>query len=98
MTMRIFIATVIVACGGFAHAQETKPVVFDVHSFGARGDGKTLDTPAINKAIDAAAGAGGGMVFFPAGEYLSVSIHLKSNVALYIDPGATILGASEKNG
>ncbi|HYJ46158.1 MAG TPA: glycoside hydrolase family 28 protein, partial [Pyrinomonadaceae bacterium] len=52
-----------------------------------------LDTPAINKAIDAAAKAGGGTVFFPAGSYLSVSIHLKSNITLYLDQGATILAA-----
>ena len=45
-----------------------------------RGDGKTLDTDAINRAIDAAAAAGGGMVTFPAGTYLSFSIHLKSQV------------------
>jgi polygalacturonase len=65
-----------------------------VRSFGATGDGKTLDTAAINRAIDAAALAGGGTVFFPAGTYASYSIHLKSNVALYLDQGATILAAS----
>jgi len=66
----------------------------NVRNFGAVGDGKTLDTPAINKAIDAAAAAGGGTVFFPAGVYASYSIHLKSNVCLYLDQGATILAAS----
>jgi polygalacturonase len=67
---------------------------FDVRVFGAAGDGKTLDTPAINKTIDAAAVAGGGTVFFPAGSYLSVTIRLKSNVALYLDQGATIVAAA----
>ena len=71
--------------------------VYDVKSFGAKGDGKTLDTPAINKAIDAAAAAGGGTVFFPAGNYLSVSIRLKSNIALYLDQGATIVAANTSN-
>jgi polygalacturonase len=71
---------------------------FDVKSFGARGDGQTLDTPAINKAIDTAAAAGGGTVYFPAGNYLSVSIHLKSNIALYLDQGATIVAADTKPG
>src|SRR5438874_4689461 len=68
--------------------------VYNVKTFGASGDGKTLDTPAINKTIDAAAAVGGGTVFFPAGSYLSVSIHLKSNIALYLDQGATI-GAAD---
>ncbi len=67
--------------------------VFDVKAFGATGDGKTLDTQAINAAIDAAVAAGGGTVRFPAGTYASFSIHLKSNVQLYIGPGATILSA-----
>src|SRR5438876_8416681 len=66
---------------------------FDVRSFGAKSDGKTLDTPAINKAIEAAAAAGGGVVRFPAGSYLCYSIHLKSHVTLYLDPGATIVAA-----
>src|SRR5262249_10415801 len=65
----------------------------DVRGFGAKGDGKTLDTDAINKAIEAAAAAGGGTVRFPAGAYLSFSIRLKSNIALYLDAGATILAA-----
>jgi len=71
--------------------------VYDVKTFGAKGDGKTLETPAINKAIDKAASEGGGTVYFPAGNYLSVSIHLKSNIALYLDQGATIIAASTSN-
>ena len=66
---------------------------YDVTAFGAAGDAHTLDSPAINRAIEAAAAAGGGTVSFPAGTYLSYSIHLKSNVALYLAPGATILAA-----
>lgn len=66
---------------------------FDVRSFGATGSGTTLDTAAINRAIDAAAAAGGGTVVFPAGAYLSYSIHLKSNVNLFLGPGATIVAA-----
>src|SRR6476620_2996648 len=77
----------------FSVTSAAHPGVYDVKIFGAKGDGKTLDTAAINKAIDAAAAAGGGTVYFPAGNYLSVSIHLKSNVALYLDQGATIIAA-----
>ena len=65
----------------------------DVRAFGGTGDGKTLDTPAVNKAIDAAAAAGGGIVRFPAGSYLCYSIHLKSHITLFLDPGATIAAA-----
>jgi polygalacturonase len=83
------------------HAQATQPAsptVYDVRHYGAAGDGKQLDSPAINKAIEAAASRGGGTIFFPAGEYLSTSIRLKSNIALYIDQGATLLAASPKDG
>jgi polygalacturonase len=66
---------------------------FDIRAFGATGDGKTIDTPAIQRAIDAAAAAGGGTVYFPAGTYASYSIHLKSHVGLYLDHGSTLLAA-----
>ena len=71
---------------------------YDVKKYGAKGDGKTLDTPAINKLIEKAAANGGGTLYFPAGKYLSVSIHMKSNVALYLEQGATILAADPKKG
>lgn len=67
--------------------------VYNVKNYGAKGNAQSLDTKAINKAIDAAATAGGGTVYFPAGNYLSVTIHLKSNIALYLDQGATIIAA-----
>jgi polygalacturonase len=67
--------------------------VFEVRNFGAKGDGKHLDTPAVNDAIAAAAKAGGGTVHFSAGTYLCYSIHLKSNVTLYLDYGSTIRAA-----
>ncbi|HEX3729315.1 MAG TPA: glycosyl hydrolase family 28-related protein [Opitutaceae bacterium] len=66
---------------------------YNVRDFGATGDGKTLDTDAINKAIDAAAAGGGGTVVIPAGTYACYSIHLQSNVGLYLDHGSTILAA-----
>ena len=71
---------------------------FDVKKFGAKGDGKALDGPAINKAIEAAAAAGGGTVLFTAGTYRSFSIRLKSNVGLYLDHGAIILAADPRDG
>ncbi len=78
----------------FAASQPELPRLnFDVRSFGAKGDGKTTDTPAINHAIEAASTNGGGTVVFPAGSYLCYSIHLKSNVSLFLGPGATIVAA-----
>ena len=71
---------------------------FDVKTYGAKGDGMAIDTPAINKAIDAANASGGGTVRFPPGTYACYSIHLKSNVVLYLEPGATILAASVPEG
>ncbi len=71
------------------------PPVFDITNYGAAGDGTTLNSTAINKAIDAASSAGGGTVYFPAGAWLSGSIHLKSNVTLYLEQGSTILAASD---
>src|SRR5882757_5942228 len=67
--------------------------IFDIRNYGAVGDGKAVDSPAINKAIEAAAAAGGGTVLFPAGTWLSFSIRLKSHVGLYLAQGATILAA-----
>jgi len=78
-------------CTGMAVAQVAP--AYNVKQFGATGDGTTIETKAINKAIETAAGAGGGTVYFPAGNYQCGSIHLKSNVSLYIDQGATIIAA-----
>jgi polygalacturonase len=66
----------------------------DVRKLGAVGDGKTIDSNAINKAIDHVAARGGGVVHFPAGTYACYTIRLKSGVALHLDQGATILAAS----
>src|ERR1022692_1000089 len=70
-----------------------KPLFFDVRSFGATGDGKTVDSMAINAAIEAAAAAGGGTVVFPAGMYVCFSIRLKSFVRLHLEEGSAIVAA-----
>ncbi|MDR3378042.1 MAG: glycosyl hydrolase family 28-related protein [Verrucomicrobiae bacterium] len=68
---------------------------YNVRDYGAVGDGTNLDSAGINRAIAAAAVAGGGTVRVPAGVYLSGSIHLQSNIHLLIDAGATVLGAPQ---
>ena len=67
--------------------------VYNVRNYGAKGDGKTLDSPAINAAIEAAVKNGGGQVLLPAGTYLSGSIRLKSDIDLHLSAGCTILAA-----
>ena len=69
--------------------------IYDVMEFGAAGDGKTLDTAAINRTIDACHAAGGGTVYLPPGTYLSGMVILQSNVTLYLEAGATLLGSKE---
>jgi len=63
---------------------------YNVKKYGAKNDSSKLVTAAIAKAIDAAAGAGGGTVYFPAGKYLTGPIHLKSNITILLDAGAEI--------
>ncbi len=67
---------------------------FPVTCYGAVGDGQTLNTAAIQAAIDACAHAGGGTVYIPAGLYLTGSLSLHSNITLYLDAGATLRGSS----
>lgn len=67
--------------------------IYNVRDYGAKGDGKTLDSPAINSAIEAASAAGGGQVLLPAGTYLSGSIRLKSNIDLHLTSGCVLLAA-----
>ncbi|HEY8688896.1 MAG TPA: glycosyl hydrolase family 28-related protein [Chitinophagaceae bacterium] len=71
---------------------------YNIKNYGAAGDGKTVDTKFINDAIDEAAKAGGGTILFPAGTYLSYSIHLKSNISLYFDQGCILLAADSSAG
>ncbi|MES1216408.1 MAG: glycoside hydrolase family 28 protein [Bacteroidota bacterium] len=78
----------------FVNAQAEK-VFYNVKDFGATGDGMTLDTKAINKVIEDAASAGGGTIYFPAGNYLSGSIHLQSNICLFIEQGATLIASPD---
>jgi polygalacturonase len=81
-----------VALGESPKAGDVK-AMFDVRSFGAAGDGKTVDTPAVNRAIEAVAAGGGGTLMFPAGTYVCFTIRLKSQVDLYLSRGCVIVAA-----
>jgi polygalacturonase len=71
--------------------------VFNVKDYGAKGDGKTVNTTAIQRAIDACSGNGGGRVYVPAGVFVTGTINLKSNINLYLENGATLLGSENLN-
>lgn len=79
--------------GANAANQTPEPGVFKVGDFGAIGDGKTIDTEAIDRAIKSANKAGGGRVMFPAGVYVTGTVELRSNVTLDLQSGAVIQGS-----
>lgn len=89
MNIRLTITTLLIGlltgCG--------TPAEYNVTDYGAKGDGKSIDSPAINKAIQKAASNGGGRVVIPAGEYLCYSIRLESGIELHLSQGAKLLSA-----
>jgi len=89
MKKNIMLYTVILfTLAEYAHAE-----IFSITNFGAIGDGKTINTRAIQKAIDGCAKKGGGTVVIPTGEFVSGVIQLKSNVTLYLENGAVLKGS-----
>lgn len=76
-------------------APASTALVFNVAEYGAVGDGKTLCTSGIQKAVDACSKAGGGRVAFAAGTYLTGPIFLKSNVHVEVPAGAVLLGSTD---
>ncbi|MGD0815272.1 MAG: glycoside hydrolase family 28 protein [Verrucomicrobiota bacterium] len=71
------------------------PALFSVKNYGATGDGRRMETTAINRAVDACAAKGGGTVYFPPGRYLTGTVILKSHVSLQVEAGATLLGSED---
>ena len=70
--------------------------IFDVRNYSALGDGKTINTAAIQKAIDQCTKDGGGTVLLTGGgKFMSGTIYLKDNVTLNIDNGTTLLGSNK---
>jgi polygalacturonase len=93
---------------GFAVAQTENPAkpsnvsaaiggigTYDIRNYGAIGDGKTLNTAAIQAAIDACTKDNGGVVLVPAGDFLTGTIELKSNITLRLAAAARILGSGK---
>lgn len=100
MTLRRrFVPGLAAAAVGASHptkAAEKNPHtgLYAVRDFGAAGDGRKLDTKAIQSTIDACSRAGGGRVWFSPGRYLSGTLHLKSGVTLDLEAGAVLLGST----
>jgi polygalacturonase len=69
--------------------------IHNISEYGARGDGQTLDTAAVQRAIDAAHGDRGGVVLVPAGDFLVGTLELKSNVTLHLSASGRLLGSGK---
>lgn len=82
--------TVLMWCGA-VHAAD-----YNIIDYGAKPDGKTMATVAIQKAIDACTAHNGGRVLVPTGEFLTGTIHLKNNVELHLESGAALLGSIDR--
>ncbi len=85
---------IFILCGLFLCAGTIAATNYNVLQQGAVGDGKTLNTKSLQSAIDALHAKGGGQLYFPAGRYLTGSLQLKSNVTLYLEKEAVLLGST----
>ena len=103
MNCRCFLGLALLLCSllarasdGPASAPAPAPLpVFNVRDFGAAGDGHAKDTAALQKALDACAGAGGGTVVVPAGIYLTGSIVLGAQTTLKLEARASLMGSPD---
>ena len=85
---------IFILCGLFLCAGTIAATDYNALQQGAVGDGKTLNTKSLQSAIDALHAKGGGQLYFPAGRYLTGSLQLKSNVTLYLEKEAMLLGST----
>ncbi|MBR1388182.1 MAG: glycoside hydrolase family 28 protein [Prevotella sp.] len=94
MQKRLLTPLLLLICVSIA-AAGTRTI--DARKAGIKGDGQTLNTTAIQQAIDQLGKKGGGRLVFPAGQYLTGSLQMRSNVELHLEQDATILGSTDPN-
>lgn len=87
LAVSVFCATLL---GSSAMATDSPAGAVDPRSYGAKADGMTLDTAALQKAIDVCGNLGGGLVLLTRGTYLSQPLHLRSRVTLKLESGAVL--------
>ena len=85
----------LIAFAALPHTALAALPTVDVHTYGAVGDGATSDTQAVQKAIDHCTANKGGIIVFPAGNYVIGTVILKDNVHLRLNAGATLLGSAD---
>jgi hypothetical protein len=90
---RIVIFCVLLLSLGMKSDIVSAPLQWDIRDYGARGDGKTVNTIFIQKAVNACYAAGGGTVVVPSGMFITGTIFLKSNIHLHLEPGACLKGS-----
>jgi len=88
MKKKLIVAAAAAVCLEMAWAKDV-----NVRAFGAKGDGTTFDTEAVQAAIDACSASGGGRVTVTKGVYVVGQLYLRNNVELHLEPGATLQGA-----
>ena len=92
MNKRTFLSLLLCVCSlSFLHAERV-----DMQQAGADIQGRKLNTALINSTIDRLNANGGGTLFFPAGTYLTGSIHMKSNITFHVDGTGEISSCGEK--
>jgi hypothetical protein len=90
---KLFLLLLLPVLANFVHAQTS--TVCDVHRFGAKGDGVTLDTGAVSLAIAACVKQGGGTVYFGPGRYVIGTVQLYSHIRLFLESGAALVGSHD---
>jgi len=100
MRNRNIVAAIAFLCSSaFAHCQQhadtSKPLAFNIVDYGAVADGKTLNTIAIQKTVNACKQHGGGTIVIPAGHFVTGTVNLCSNIDFYLEAGSFLIGSRD---